>query len=617
MDAATPSTAFQPDLKILPWSRRGSFLSLSRTTRLAPPLNLVPQTDLYLVSQCVALSVPMFALRPLPGGLGLNEPPGFHDSPSPTTIQATISSIQWSYESKIVCEATFQDLRSIRLRGNVPLAFDSDARSDPSVYMGMYVFERPPYDGLKAGVEVTYKTFPGYRFLPTKGNLTTVNGQTNAFRVNRRIQIQGTDDDPQWELIIHELDVRENLPQMTWKENSCKLALEEAKNTTFERMGEKMAKEFDDFVVAMCPWTEGKPTEAEVLASYVTWTSMVRAEHKFTKEAVLMSKLWMNKVWSWDHCFNALAIAALDQQLGLDQLTVVFVHQAPDGRLPDSVDWQNVEWGFTKPPIQGWALSRLLAQFPGMSDDKVQPLYDATARLTDFWMDTRRGDTSRLPFWAHGNDSGWDNSTAFDSTPMIVGPDLAAYLFLQASCLEQVAKRLRHENDSEKWANMRSFLVNALIEELWDGESFLLKNAITGETFKTTSLLQFMPLAAARHLPDEVVDKMVTSIVSKHLSEWGPATEELASPDYESDGYWRGPIWAPSTHLVETGLRDAGRIDLADEISTRFLRLCEKSGFAENFDAITGEGLRDLSYTWTSAVYLVMRREAIERGDAK
>ncbi|KAG7050872.1 glycogen debranching protein [Colletotrichum scovillei] len=617
MDAATPSTAFQPDLKMLPWSRRGSFLSLSRTTRLAPPLNLVPQTDLYLVSQCVALSVPMFALRPLPAGLGLNEPPGFHDSPSPTTIQATISSIQWSYESKIVCEARFQDLRSIRLRGNVPLAFDSDARSDPSVYMGMYVFERPPYDGLKAGVEVTYKTFPGYRFLPTKGNLTTVNGQTNAFRVNRRIQIQGTDDDPQWELIIHELDVRENLPQMTWKENSCKLALEEAKNTTFERMGEKMAKEFDDFVVAMCPWAEGKPTEAEVLASYVTWTSMVRAEHKFTKEAVLMSKLWMNKVWSWDHCFNALAIAALDQQLGLDQLTVVFDHQAPDGRLPDSVDWQNVEWGFTKPPIQGWALSRLLAQFPGMSDDKVQPLYDATARLTDFWMDTRRGDTSRLPFWAHGNDSGWDNSTAFDSTPMIVGPDLAAYLLLQASCLEQVVKRLRHENDSEKWANMRSFLVNALIEELWDGESFLLKNAITGETFKTTSLLQFMPLAAARHLPDEVVDKMVTSIVSKHLSEWGLATEELASPDYESDGYWRGPIWAPSTHLVETGLRDAGRIDLADEISTRFLRLCEKSGFAENFDAITGEGLRDLSYTWTSAVYLVMRREAIERGDAK
>ncbi|KAK1525492.1 hypothetical protein CABS01_00581 [Colletotrichum abscissum] len=250
-----------------------------------------------------------------------------------------------------------------------------------------------------------------------------------------------------------------------------------------------------------------------------------------------MSKLWMNKVWSWDHCFNALAIACLDQQLGLDQLTVVFDHQARDGRLPDSVDWQNVEWGFTKPPIQGWALSRLLTQFPDMSDAKLQPLYDATVRLTDFWMDTRRGNTSRLPFWAHGNDSGWDNSTAFDSTPMIVGPDLAASLLLQASCLEQVARRLRHENECEKWANMRSLLINALIEE---------------------------------------------------LCEWGLATEEITSPHYESDGYWRGPIWAPSTHLVESGLRDAGRAHSTNEISMRFLQLCEKSGFAENFDAITG-----------------------------
>lgn len=616
MASATPSTVFQPDLKILPWSRRGSFISFSRTTRLAPPLNLAPQEDVYLISQCVALSVPVFALRPLPGGLNLDEPVGFHDSPSPVTMKATVSSIQWSHEGKIVCEATFQDLRSIRLRGNVPLAFDSDVRSDPSIYMGMYVFERPPHDGLKAGVEVTYKTFPGYRFLPINGYLTTVNGQTNAFRVNRRVQIQGTDDDPRWELIFHELDVRENKPQTTWKGDPCKMVLKDAEETSFENVKRKMGREFDDFALALCPWAGGKPTEAEVLASYVTWTSMVRAEHKYTKEAILMSKLWMNKVWSWDHCFNALAAAALDQQLGLDQLTVVFDHQAPDGRLPDSVDWQNVEWGFTKPPIQGWALSRLLAQFPDMSDANLQPLYSATARLTDFWMDTRRGETSRLPFWAHGNDSGWDNSTAFDKTPMIVGPDLAAYLLLQADCLRQVAKRLRREDESQKWADLRSFLINALIEELWDGESFLLKNAITSETFKTTALLRFMPLAAAPHLPDEVVDQMVTGM-SKHLSEWGLATEELASPHYESDGYWRGPIWAPSTHLVESGLREAGRVDLANTISTRFLRLCEKSGFAENFDAITGEGLRDLSYTWTSAVYLVMRREAVERGDGK
>ena len=58
--------------------------------------------------------------------------------------------------------------------------------------------------------------------------------------------------------------------------------------------------------------------------------------------------------------------------------------------------------------------------------------------------------------------------------------------------------------------------------------------------------------------------------------------------------------------LIEDGLRRAGRVDLADEISTRFRRLCERSGFAENFDAVSGDGLRDRAYTWTASGYLIL-----------
>jgi glycogen debranching enzyme len=85
------------------------------------------------------------------------------------------------------------------------------------------------------------------------------------------------------------------------------------------------------------------------------------------------------------------------------------------------------------------------------------------------------------------------------------------------------------------------------------------------------------------------------------------------TPEYEADGYWRGPIWAPSTVLIENGLRRAGFIELADTVSERFRALCEKSGFAENFDALTGEGLRDRAYTWTASAYLLLAREAEAR----
>lgn len=53
-------------------------------------------------------------------------------------------------------------------------------------------------------------------------------------------------------------------------------------------------------------------------------------------------------------------------------------------------------------------------------------------------------------------------------------------------------------------------------------------------------------------------------------------------------------------------IRDALLTELADAISARFRARCEKSGFAENFDARTGEGLRDRAYTWTASAYLIL-----------
>ena len=46
--------------------------------------------------------------------------------------------------------------------------------------------------------------------------------------------------------------------------------------------------------------------------------------------------------------------------------------------------------------------------------------------------------------------------------------------------------------------------------------------------------------------------------------------------------------------------------DAAREIAERFCVLCQTSGFAENFDAVTGVPLRDPAYTWTASVYLVL-----------
>jgi glycogen debranching enzyme len=114
-----------------------------------------------------------------------------------------------------------------------------------------------------------------------------------------------------------------------------------------------------------------------------------------------------------------------------------------------------------------------------------------------------------------------------------------------------------------------------------------------------------MPIGLGADLPAHVSAALARRIET-HLTAHGLATEPVDSPHYAADGYWRGPIWAPSTVLIEDGLRRAGHVDLADDISHRFRALCEKSGFAENFDAETGTGLRDRAYTWTASSYLIL-----------
>jgi glycogen debranching enzyme len=151
------------------------------------------------------------------------------------------------------------------------------------------------------------------------------------------------------------------------------------------------------------------------------------------------------------------------------------------------------------------------------------------------------------------------------------------------------------------------------LQALWRGDGFVAVAASGGREAKRRSLLTLLPIALGEALEPDVAEVLAEGIRS-HLTEWGPATEPIDSPDYASDGYWRGPIWAPSTVLIENGLRRAGQLETADAVRDRFLRLCERSGFAENFDAVTGEGLRDRAYTWTASAYLLFAKDRVLRG---
>ncbi|ELS58390.1 amylo-alpha-1,6-glucosidase [Streptomyces viridochromogenes] len=568
MTAARSGPAFS--VHDIPFSAFGSWFDISPVVA-----EKTYAEDLHLVSHQNGMHA-VLRLVPLDAATGAR---------AETAVQATPALLSWTGPAGRV-DLAYQSPDTVRLRGS-GLGFGVAAAEQAlTPFSGTYFFHDPAAD---AYVFTSYETGRRYRVTVLAGTVADTVGAQALGSGDRGLVLAG-EADGAWEIAIEELDTaRPPYPPPA----------------VFDAVVQSARDAFADFVDAVAPWRSSATPAAE-LAAYVLWSATVRPAGLVTRPAVLMSKHWMDKVWSWDHCFNALALAPGRPDLARDQFAVPFDHQDDSGALPDSVTHSEVLHNFVKPPIHGWAFGRLRRRLPtALGQDELAEVYDRLARWTDFWLTARRAPGAELAHYQHGNDSGWDNATTFDPERVVVTADLAAFLVLQLRELADLAGELNRPDEARRWARAAEEMRTALFEQLWTADRFVARGVATGDTWSSSSLLDLMPVVLGEHLPDDVGGALADRIKA-HLTPYGLATELTTSPHYLADGYWRGPIWAPATVLIEDGLRRAGHHRLADEISARFRALCETHGFAENFDALTGTGLRDRAYTWTASSYLLL-----------
>lgn len=399
------------------------------------------------------------------------------------------------------------------------------------------------------------------------------------------------------------------------------LILEEYANVWMEREYKKTFEEcaaerdaaFADFWKRTLP----VPARYETLryqAAYLNWSAVVRREGYLKRDTMYMSKNWMNNVWSWDHCFNAMALAKGNPQLSFDQFMAVFDFQDETGSLPDCVGDANIIRNFVKPPVHGIALQYMLENSETLTEERMRLMYEPLIRWTDWWFAYRDDDGDQIPQYHHGNDSGWDNSTVFGESPLIEGVDLSAFLVIQYEVLATLSDKLGYPERQMYFAGRSRELLAKMTAHFTTEQG--LKSMETGShrIGDGDSLLNSLPLVLGRRLPENTGRRIVDGLKEegRFLTKHGFATESLRSKWYEDDGYWRGPIWAPSTWLLIYGLKAWGEKEFALSISEAYCQMCRKHGFAENFDAKTGEGLRDKAYTWTSSVFLLLANDIYE-----
>lgn len=346
------------------------------------------------------------------------------------------------------------------------------------------------------------------------------------------------------------------------------------------------------------------------MAWFILWQAQVEAVGNYSRRTVLMAKNWMNQVWAWDNCFNAIALVDADPQLAWNQLFLFFDQQAPTGMLPDHINDLESSYGFMKPPIYGWAIKKLVDK-TGRQEAMpyIKQAYEPVVRLTNWWYKFRDSDNDGMCQYNHGNDSGWDNATVFDDCTPCETPDLAAYLCLQCEMLATMADWLGKKDEAQKWTEKKQTQLDNLLRQAFRDDHFWSTVNNTRMVDGSDSLLNYIPIILGKRLPEEIRQVLVKDLQvgGKFLTDYGLATEAIQSPDYNPDGYWRGPIWAPSTYLIFDGLLNAGEKKLAQTIAQRFCDMCVKEPVMwENYNALTGEGLRAPAYTWTASVFLLL-----------
>ena len=342
-------------------------------------------------------------------------------------------------------------------------------------------------------------------------------------------------------------------------------------------------------------------------ASHIMWQNFVIESGQLRYPALYMTKNWMTNIWSWDNFFSAMGLMHACKRSAFEQLIVFEKLQSPEGAFPDYANDRYASYSCNKPPLLGWCYSWMILNDKTETQYYEKPaqlnrIYKMSEKQTHYWLNYRMSDLG-LPYYTHGNDSGWDNGTFFSEGVPVITPDLTTFLLLQIQFLIDYAP---DQSKAEDWKKTYDKLLETLIDKLWNGKAFVAIKWPENRIIDMDGTLQrLLPLLLAKSLPDEIIAQLKRDLIDFETP-FGFATEKINSPYYKYNGYWRGPIWAPTTLLMIDALMRTSEPEWANLIRDKFIRCVMTGGFAENFDPLTGEGLVDTGFAWTASVFTAL-----------
>lgn len=351
---------------------------------------------------------------------------------------------------------------------------------------------------------------------------------------------------------------------------------------------------------------------------YLFWENGASAKGNWNGAVVVPSKRqYFRGVWLWDAAFNALALAhgEMDaRNLGVSQLELFLTHPLADGHLPREIWTSDINPGTQPPGVLTWAL--LVMDEKATAAEQTLGLlskhFDALKANHAWFIAHADSDGDGLYEWS-GTDSGWDTSPRWDEGP-VEALDLICWLYLDATLLAEMAQKLARLEDAIALSDEAALLKQRIQTDFWDAASgfFFDLRIVDNSPVQVKTPVTFLPLLVGAATPEQA-----TALVGRlsdpalFATPYSLPTVAASEATYDSDNYWRGPVWIVLNAFTIWGLEAYGFNAEAETLRTSTYTLLASSPTTyEYYDSQTGKGLGAPDFMWTGAFYVLLQGES-------
>lgn len=345
----------------------------------------------------------------------------------------------------------------------------------------------------------------------------------------------------------------------------------------------------------------------------------------------------------------------------------IIFHRPSDGYFPGPEQWGTRHTpptsGITQPPVLASCVRLLLDRDPTQAD-RARRVYPKLLAWHRWWRRARDPEGSGLVAILHPWESGMDNSPAWDG-PMRAVPQAPAGSYVRRDTKWVAADERPRAEDYDRYIYLLQLYRAASWDpvEMWRSTPFkvadLCNNALllradedllalaarfgtaaerseieawrtrgqaafAGLWNDSVGLFQPRDLLTGKRIEVEtsaaflslwagLADGLQAQRLAASLERWGREAGTFVpsvpkhGPGFDAPRYWRGPVWAIVNWMIARGLDRYDLADLAARVDADTERLIARNGFREYFDPLTGAGAGGPDFTWTAAIWLLLR----------